>query len=228
MMALMNDVCHTNKECVVLLHGLGRSARSMWRLARFFRVRGYAVLCKTYPSRRHTIESLAEQVFSEIFRDERIKQCEKVHFVTHSLGGVLLRRWFQVKGRSERIGRVVMLGVPNQGSEVTDFFRHWPLYQWLTGPAGCQLGTGEGDVPKMLKTINLEIGVIAGTRSADPWFNFLFDGEHDGKVSVSSARLAEMADFITLDVGHTLMMWDKEVIQQAGHFIQKGHFLRVE
>lgn len=227
MMTLMNSKAE-NAECVILLHGLGRSAWSMQRLARFFRAQGYVVWCKTYPSRRHTIETLAEQVFAEVFSDKRVQECKNIHFVTHSLGGVLLRQWFQGRRRSERIGRVVMLGAPNQGSEVTDFFRHWPLYQWLTGPAGSQLGTREDDVPKALEAIDLEIGVIAGTRSADPWFKSLFDGEHDGKVSVSSARLTEMADFLTLPVGHTVMMWNKEVIQQTGHFIQKGHFLSVD
>jgi len=235
------------RECVVLLHGLGRSAWSMRRLARFFRTRGYVVWCKTYPSRRHKIEELAEQVFAEVFSDERVLQCEKIHFVTHSLGGILLRQWFQVSGRfesnslgdassdraklavsgAEKIGRVVMLGAPNQGSDVTDFFRHWPLYQWLTGPAGSQLGTRKNDLPRSLKAIDLDVGVIAGTRSADPWFASLFAGEHDGKVSVSSTRLAEMADFVALPVGHTLMMWNKEVIEQAYHFIREGYFLPV-
>lgn len=232
-------------ECVVLLHGLGRSAWSMQRLARFFGAQGYVVWCKTYPSRRHTIEQLAEHVFTDVFSDERVLQSEKIHFVTHSLGGILLRQWFQMPERfdtshlsgvsskraesalcrAEHIGRVVMLGAPNQGSEVTEFFRHWPLYQWLTGPAGSQLGTREDDLPRCLNAIDLDVGVIAGTRSADPWFTFLFSGEHDGKVSVSSTRLTEMADFIALPVGHTLMMWNKNVIEQAHHFIREGRFL---
>lgn len=229
----MNNARH-GKECVVLLHGLGRSAWSMQRLAHFFRARGYVVWCKTYPSRRHAVEVLAEKVFADLLADKRVKRCDKVHFVTHSLGGILLRQWFQGGTHNEamgqvgdsfcRVGRVVMLGTPNHGSEVTDFFRHWPLYQWLTGPAGGQLGTKAEDVPKMLKPIDLEIGIIAGTRSADPWFKPLFNGKHDGKVSVSSTRLAEMADFVALPVGHTLMMWNKDVIEQTSNFIQTGRF----
>jgi hypothetical protein len=119
-----------------------------------------------------------------------------------------------------------MLGPPNHGSEVADFLKDYYLYQVIMGPAGQSLGTAENDLPQRLSQIDGEIGIIAGNYSLDIWFATLFGDEpNDGKVSVKSTKLIEMADFLLVPNSHTFMMKDKIVIQQIIHFLNNGEFL---
>lgn len=211
-----------SSEHVVLLHGLGRSTLSMAHLALTLRRAGYRVLNLGYPSTRQPIEQLST-VVGRALAECHAAAAGQVHFVTHSLGGILLRHYFQHHPVSHQ-GRVVMLGPPNQGSEVVDRLGRHGWFQWFTGPAGQQLGTGADGLPGQLGTPPLEIGVIAGRRSSDPWFSHCFPGENDGKVSVERARLAGMADFLVVDAGHTLIANAPEVHRQVLAFLREGRF----
>ena len=144
--------------------------------------------------------------------------------VTHSLGGLLVRCYLQA-ARLPPGSRIVMLAPPNHGSEVADRLRHWPLYRWLMASVGQQVGTGPDGIAQQLMPIAEEVGVIAGRQTLQPWFSRLIPGENDGVVSVESARLAEMRDFIVVDSSHTLMMFDRRVRQQVRHFLATGRFL---
>ncbi|MBO6574400.1 MAG: hypothetical protein JJ896_03205 [Rhodothermales bacterium] len=213
------------EETVVLLHGLIRSHRSMAKMERALQQAGYRTCNIGYPSRRHTVGVLArEHILPEI---ESCAPEGPVHFVTHSLGGILVRVLAE-EGQLPRMGRVVMLGPPNQGSEVVDAVGSWWLFGKLNGPAGGELGTGPDSVPNTLGPATFEVGVIAGTRSIN-WINSsLIDGRDDGKVSVERARLEGMQDFIEVPSTHTFMMRSGRVIRQALHFLEAGQFDRGE
>lgn len=213
-------------ECVVLLHGLGRGANAMAPLEKALQREGYLTWNESYPSRRFDVEQLSQKALTPALDFCTRHQASKIHFVTHSLGGILVRHRLQQQTLLP-VSRVVMLGPPNQGSEVAQYLRRWPLFRWVTGPAGQQLGIGAGSIVHDLQPLSVEVGVIAGTRSADPWFNFLFDAQHDGKVSVASTRLPEMNDFVALPVGHTMMMRNKAVIAQTLNFLRTGGFMHV-
>ncbi len=92
------------------------------------------------------------------------------------------------------------------------------------GPAGQQLGTGSDSLPKNLKRIQGTIGIITGKKSSDPWFSPIIPGKDDGKVSVESAKLEEMSDFLVVESGHTFIMRKKFVLKQIIHFLKKGIF----
>jgi triacylglycerol lipase len=210
--------------CVILLHGMGRTHRSMATMAGHLADKGYRVVNQDYPSTQASIETLSQNVVAETARRCQLEgPSAPVHFVTHSLGGILVRQYLQ----SHRLppgSRVVMLSPPNQGSEVADLLKENFLYRWIMGPAGQQLGTGEDAVPHRLGPVDVPVGVITGDSTLEPWFSSRLPGPDDGKVSVERARLAEMADFLVVHRSHGFIMNDPEVLAQTTHFLEHGKF----
>lgn len=147
----------------------------------------------------------------------------KVHFVTHSLGGILVR-YFQAREPIPGLGRVVMLGPPNQGSIAADKWRGVPGFNWVNGPAGKQLGKGADSIPLQLGKPDFEFGVIAGDRSIDPLTSLLVSGPDDGRVAVAETRLDGMQDFRRLHTTHAFMMRNKKVIAHTLRFLRTGSF----
>ena len=212
------------QDCVVVLHGLGRSSWSMALLAHRLGQAGFAVVTPDYPSREAPIAQLAAVVGDGIDTCRRDGHAP-VHFVTHSLGGILVRAWFQ-RGVPADLGRIVMLAPPNAGSEIADHARDAGWYRWSTGMAGQQLGTEPTSLPNQLAPLPLEVGVIAGTVSLEPWFAAWLPGPNDGKVTVARARLAGMRDFLTVPHGHTFIMNGRDVAAQTIAFLRAGRFAR--
>ena len=211
-------------DCVVLLHGLARTSMSMSPMQRALDDEGFETVNIDYPSREYTIEELAEIAIPRGLSACRAKNdTGRIHFVAHSLGGILLRQYLSEKDIAE-LGRVVMLGPPNQGSTAVDELQGFPGFDWLNGPAGLQLGKGEGSVPLKLGPAAFELGVIAGNRTIDPITSSVLENPDDGRVSVEDTRLEGMTDFVVVEHSHAFMMRMRRPIELTIHFLRNGSF----
>jgi len=209
--------------CVMLLHGLGRTSMSMATMAHALETRGYRVTNLAYPSTDAPIETLTRDYLAPAVQRCRESGCGRLHMVSHSLGGILIRQYLQDHTLPPG-SRIVMLSPPNQGSELADHLRSFRFYHWITGPAGQQLGTRSDSVPRQLGPVNAPVGVITGRTSWNPLYSYLIPGPDDGKVAVDNARLEGMADFLVVPASHTFIMDDDAVIAQTVHFLQVGRF----
>jgi triacylglycerol lipase len=210
-------------EWVILLHGLGRFRQSMRGLEQHLKRLGYSTINLAYPSTTKTIETIAEMHLARAVQGCEAQRAGKIHFVGHSLGGLIVRQYLQRHSIPEG-SRLVMLSPPNQGSELVDLLIKFPLYRWITGPAGQEIGRGTESVVNRLKPVGIDVGVIAGNLSINLVFSAFMDGPDDGMVSVKSTMLPEMRDFIIVPNTHTFIMRDPLVIRQVANFLKHGKF----
>ncbi|MES2923589.1 MAG: alpha/beta fold hydrolase [Verrucomicrobiota bacterium] len=203
---------------VVLLHGLWRGWRAMDPLARALDREGFSTLNLSYPSTRLPIGDLIDHIRPQI---GKIAGDRPVHFITHSLGGIVVRALLagEVPWTT---GKIVMLAPPNSGSEIVDWSKAHPLLHRLLGPAGRTLGSD--GVPAALPALppEIETAVIMGNRQAIPLFKKLLDPENDGIVSAAKGRLDGLRGFTVIDADHTFMPMHPEAIRLSLQFLKTG------
>jgi triacylglycerol lipase len=211
-------------ENVILLHGLCRTSRSLTKMQHALARAGYAAWNVNYPSRTAPIKELADNAIGEAIAVCRQNGATKIDFVTHSMGGILVRSYLARHDVPE-LGRVVMLTPPNEGSEVVDKLGNLSLFKWINGPAGNELGTDKNSVPNQIGPAHFPVGVIAGDRSIN-WINslLLIPGRNDGKVSVARAKLPGMSDFKVIHATHSFIARNNEAIRLTIQFLQAGKF----
>ena len=212
-----------NKDCIILLHGLARTKRSMVALQNKLSNYEYEVINIGYPSTKMSIEKLEDYIKKQIdkyeFHPER-----KIHFVTHSMGGIIVRYYLK-RQKLNNLGRVVMVSPPNKGSQLADFYGSY-LIREIFGPSAQQLKTDLSSFPNRLGAVDFDLGIIAGDKNSNPFYALFFSTENDGKVSVENAKVAGMLDFLTVHRSHQNILYSQEVIEQIVYFIENGHFYR--
>ncbi len=217
------NTAYSAQECVVLLHGLARTENSMEKLAKSLSKENYHVINYGYPSTEYDIETLAKTHIPLAI--EKCDSAKKINFVTHSMGAIILRQYLK-HNEIEKLHRVVMLGPPNKGSQVVDNLRNMPGFKLINGPAGIQLGTTENDIPSSLGPVKgeVEVGIIAGTKTINLMLSLFLPNPDDGKVSVENTNLEVMKEHISIKVSHTFLMKNKLVISKVLLFLSNGTF----
>lgn len=211
------------QECVILLHGLLRSSGSMDELEAAASQTGYLAVNVDYDSWAGTIEAISLTAIDEGLANCREQNARPINFITHSLGGIMLRYYMASKGIKE-IGKSVMIAPPNHGSETIDYLNGIPGIVSIIGVAGLQLGTDSESLPLNLGPVNYPVGIIAGDRSINPIFSQMLPNPDDGKVSVYSTKLDGMSDFIVLHHSHVFIMKADDTIEQSLYFLRNGTF----
>lgn len=213
------------KGHVILLHGMFRSSYAMEPIEKFLRAQGYEVTNVSYPSTEYEIEKLvADYLAPEV--DQLMNQgAKEIHFVTHSMGGILVR--YYLKNNSiDNLGKVVMIAPPNKGTPLADLFSDSDWINAGNSPAKTQLSAEEGSWVQQLGPVEFELGVIAGNYNTNWVTSWLLSGEDDGVVSVDSTKVENMKDFITVPEKHYYLRASITVLQQAAYFLKHGEFFK--
>jgi len=208
---------------VVLLHGLARSAASLEKMENALQGAGYQTLNIDYPSTKYPVEALCRDHVAPKINAFSLKTGGDLAFVTHSMGGILLR-FMAKEGLIEAPYRAVMLSPPNQGSEVVDKLGELWVFQVINGPAGRQLGTGPDQIPSRLGPVTFDLGILTGTRSINFILSALIPGPDDGKVAASKASVEGMSDFRAIPATHPLIMNKEITIRETLLFLETGKF----
>lgn len=205
-------------EKVVLLHGLWRSRHAMEPLARRLESEGFCTLNIPYASSRQPLDRITREIRDQVreFAGE-----EPVHFVTHSLGGIIARILI-AESPPWKQGRLVMMAPPNGGSEIIDWISRKPLLRALIGPAGRSLSTD--GIPSQLPALpqGLEAIAIMGNRATIPFFTKLLGAENDGIVSAERGRLDGLRGFSVIGADHTFIQIHPDAVRQTLAFLKNG------
>ena len=212
------------KELAILLHGILRSNLDMMPLEKYLSNAGYETLNIMYPSRQKSLEDLTDYIHEKIIAAPTYSKSKKINFVTHSMGGLITRYYIECY-RPPNLGKVVMMGPPNSGSEFADWLTETkllaPLFEAIYGPAGQQLTTNHKHIDKK---ITYPLGIIAGNKSINPLAPWILTGEHDGMVPIERTKIEGMKYHIIINATHSFMMFNKEVMHQVIEFLKNSHF----
>ena len=183
---------------------------------------GYPVLSLDYPSRMATIEELAKYVLGELRKHFTATDIVRLNFVTHSMGGIILRQIMNADPLPN-LGRVVMLSPPNQGSELVDKLSRFGILR-INGPACMQLSASPDSFVRNLGEVTFELGVITGNKPLNFILSMLLPGPDDGKVTVESAKVEGMRDFLVVPCTHSFIMRNSGVQEAVNKFFINGSF----
>lgn len=193
----------------------------MWPLANALRREGFTTYNWGYPSRRHSIIELSEQIRKRV---ACLPPAQKLHFVGHSMGGLIARRVL-ASFPPPNVGRLVMIGSPNAGATIAEMLGDWRLFQKIFGPAGQDLRRGPRGICPTLGTPQCEFGIITGGTGKRWGMNPLLPGDNDGLVTVEEAWLEGASDFLVLPYLHALLQFFPRTMRNVVHFVRQGHFL---
>lgn len=213
-------------DYVVLVHGLDWFRDTMQPAADYLHAQGYDTINVRYPTRRISSTAEAAQWVRQVIDTQCLDKGKRIHLVAHSMGALVVRTYL-ADGKPSRLGRVVLLAAPNQGTPLADALRWKPLAKIFSPAAADSCGLkGRAEAPtKILPSVDYSPGVLMGNQPG--WFPYLspfLDGPDDGVVPVSSGRLDGMSALRVVKTSHTAMPRNRETLQEVGRFLKTGRF----
>lgn len=205
---------------VILVHGLWMSSLELTVIRRRLQADGSLdAVVFTYPT---LVGSMSDHV-ARLIEYARSHQAERLHFVGHSLGGLVVLRALEVTDDLPP-GRVVLLGSPLQGSRTAQSFARLPFGRALLGNA---LAEECLDWSPREWSGRRDVGVIAGSLGIGAGRLLTRLGaQHDGTVMVEETRLPGAKDHIVVPTSHTGLVFSAEVVAQTKYFLEHGRFRR--
>lgn len=220
------------KEVTIVLHGLGAGRQFMEGLSEYLEENGnLATINVGYPSTMEDIDSYAASLDSVI---RHLDGVERVNFVAHSMGNIVIRRYLNNMSRLDpamrppiEFGRMVMISPPNHGAELADQWADNKLVEMAAGKPLEQLAPSKGwpELERQLATPDFPFGIIVGGRGDAEGYLDAIPGDDDGLLSVDTSKLAGASDFIQTKGIHQLMPQYKEVRAAALNFLKNGYFV---
>lgn len=217
---LMFNLNATNK--IILLHGINGSSSELANIEAYLVSQDESVENIDYPSTEYPIEVLVSDYVGPML-EQFAREVDTVHFACHSMGNIVLR--YYLKDHPDYpYGRIVMMGPPNQGSQLTDTFKKWKYYKKRYGPAGDQIGTDVEDLLNLSKQLPRDVGIIAGTKTMFFLYSWIIPGKDDGKVSHSSMKSPGYRAFVTVPYHHDEMTYKEDLAELILNYIKNGEF----
>jgi pimeloyl-ACP methyl ester carboxylesterase len=214
---------------IIFLHGFLKKSYELFPASVYFRFKGYKTHCISYKTHGNAIENIADSVWQKMHKRGLIGASDTVHFVAHSMGGLVVHALIK-KYNPANLGRVVMWGTPLQGTILADYVdgRRWlgHMFRKLGGQAGQQLMHRYND-PERQIPVNYDLGIIAGNSARGYIFSEKYlgpKGTHDGIVPLESTWREGVKERLVLPVSHTAMLISPQVYQQTLRFLKNGHF----
>ena len=185
---------------------------------------GYQVVNWSYRSVRDSLPEIAWQLETEL---QQYTQDDTVHFVTHSMGGLVVRSFFEfadVEGVTPQLCRLVMIAPPNQGAEIATFASRLNYNNWLFGENVEYMRTDKISLADSLAIPSIEFGIIAAARGAESGYNLFIDGANDGYISLPRTYLEGARDYMVISNMHFFVVYQKETLENVIHFLKHGQF----
>lgn len=214
------------KESVICVHAFLRSYSSLKPIGHALEKDNYDVFIWNYETRKFTLEKHADHLLKLIKKIAELKPGVPIHFVTHSIGGVIARvALSRPDCPSEAThGRAVFMAPPNAGSVLARRYGSVRIVQFVFGgKLGRQLLTYSPekmlDVGKLPSTV--DVLIICGNRKSK-FIPFHLDCENDGKVCTVETKLDTPHKYYVIKANHTYIIANKKSIFLIREFLKEG------
>ncbi|MCC2646219.1 MAG: alpha/beta fold hydrolase [Rickettsiaceae bacterium] len=215
--------CFAAQECVVLLHGYGRSSKSMRSIESLLVSHNYKVINIDYPSRQFNLTDITHKKVKPLIV-ECLNKEEKIHFVGYSMGGVITKHFIETH-QVPNLGNVVFIASPIKGSDISAKLSKNSFFRLIFGPAAADLSTESDFVKSLKEEIFYPLGIITASISHNPLTSlFLLPGPNDGTVTLASTRIKGIADHIIINANHNSIINLEETHKQVLSFLKNRSF----
>ncbi len=213
---------------VYIIHGYGGTGYELGKIQLALEAENFETEIFRYASLHEDVDSVGIRLFKKIRKDDY----DSVSFVTHSMGGIVVRTLYKhIQERKDFpfIHRVVMIAPPNSGSPVADSLQQYDFIRFLVGPNITNLTTDSLTGAPKYPIPTCELGLIIGVTDREKWMKTIpLNGQNDGVVLTESAKMGIEKDIVFIERSHIFLVFDEEVIEHVVCFLRNGEFEKEE